>query len=103
MRKTIITALLSLAAVAAGAQTLSEALNYSGNNYYGTARSIALGNAMTALGGDLGSVGINPAGSAVAPYSDRISRVPPYSFIIYIYLSNTGLSPSLAVLSKTFS
>lgn len=69
MRKTIITALLSLAAVAAGAQTLSEALNYSGNNYYGTARSIALGNAMTALGGDLGSVGINPAGSAVAPYS----------------------------------
>ncbi len=30
---------------------------------------MALGNAVTALGGDLGSVGINPAGSAVANYS----------------------------------
>lgn len=69
MRRFALAALLSLAAAAAGAQTLSEALTYSGNDYYGTARSIALGNAMTALGGDLGSVGINPAGSAVAPYS----------------------------------
>ena len=37
--------------------------------YYGTARSIALGGAMTALGGDLGSVTYNPAGSAVNHYS----------------------------------
>ena len=36
------------------------------------------------------------------PYSDRISRVPPYSFIIYVCLSITGLSPSMAVLSRTF-
>ena len=69
MRRFALAALLSLAAAAAGAQTLSEALTYSVNDYYGTARSIALGNAMTALGGDLGSIGINPAGSAVAPYS----------------------------------
>ena len=69
MKRFALAALLSLAAAAAGAQTLSEALTYSVNDYYGTARSIALGNAMTALGGDLGSIGINPAGSAVAPYS----------------------------------
>ena len=69
MRRFALAALLSLAAAAAGAQTLSEALAYSGNDYYGTARSIALGGAMTALGGDLGSIGINPAGSAVSPYS----------------------------------
>lgn len=69
MRKIALAALLSFAAAAAGAQTLSEALTYGVNDYYGTARSIALGGAMTALGGDLGSVGINPAGSAVAPYS----------------------------------
>ncbi|MDO5443151.1 MAG: hypothetical protein Q4G10_05720 [Bacteroidia bacterium] len=69
MRKIAFAALLSLAAVTAGAQTLSDALTYSENNYYGTARSIALGNAVTALGGDLGTIGINPAGSAVAPYS----------------------------------
>ena len=69
MKKIALAALLSFAAAAAGAQTLSEALTYGVNDYYGTARSIALGNAMTALGGDLGSIGINPAGSAVAPYS----------------------------------
>ena len=38
-------------------------------NSYGTARSVALGNAMTAIGGDLGSVVINPAGGAVAKYN----------------------------------
>ena len=69
MKKIALAALLSFAAAAAGAQTLSEALSYGVNDYYGTARSIALGGAMTALGGDLGSIGINPAGSAIAPYS----------------------------------
>ena len=69
MRKAIFTALLSLTAVAAGAQTMYDGLTFSQNNYYGTARSIGMGNAMTAVGGDLGSIGINPAGSAVAGYS----------------------------------
>lgn len=69
MKRTIFTALLSLTAIAAGAQTMYDGLNYSQNNYYGTARSIGMGNAMTAVGGDLGSIGINPAGSAVAGYS----------------------------------
>ena len=69
MKITIFTALLSLTAIAAGAQTMYDGLNYSQNNYYGTARSIGMGNAMTAVGGDLGSIGINPAGSAVAGYS----------------------------------
>lgn len=49
------------------------------NNYYGTARSVALGNAMTALGGDLGSVGINPAGSAVNNYG-QITFTPALLF-----------------------
>ena len=69
MRKAIFTALLSLSAIAAGAQTMYDGLTFSQNNYYGTARSIGMGNAMTAVGGDLGSIGINPAGSAVAGYS----------------------------------
>ena len=60
---------MSLTAIVAGAQTMYDGLNYSQNNYYGTARSIGMGNAMTAVGGDLGSIGINPAGSAVAGYS----------------------------------
>lgn len=60
-------ALLGLSSVA-GAQDTYYAELLSRNNYYGTARSTALGNAMTALGGDLGSVGINPAGSAINSY-----------------------------------
>lgn len=69
MRRLSLAALCAFVAVSAGAQTIPEALQYSENNYYGTARSIALGNAVTALGGDLGSIGINPAGGAVARYS----------------------------------
>lgn len=70
MKKHILSA-LAMAAVclSAGAQTMMDALNVSQNNYYGTARTMGMGNAVTAVGADLGSVGINPAGSAVAGYS----------------------------------
>ena len=69
MKKTAITIILSLAAVCAHAQTAYDAQMFSENDYEGTARTMAMGNAFTALGGDLGSVTINPAGSAVAGYS----------------------------------
>lgn len=36
----------------------------------GTARSVAMGNAMTALGGDLGAIAINPAATAVYKYNE---------------------------------
>ncbi len=68
MRKTAIIVLLTMA-TSAFAQTAYDGLIFSENNYEGTARSVAMGNAFTALGGDLGSVTINPAGSAVAGYS----------------------------------
>ena len=69
--KRISTLALSLVAFAAtaGAQSMYDALTLSENSYNGTARSIALGNAMTAVGGDLGSLTLNPAGSSVAGYS----------------------------------
>lgn len=69
MKKTAITLLLVVMGAGAEAQTMYDALRYSENNYEGTARTMAMGNAFTALGGDLGSVTINPAGSAVARYS----------------------------------
>lgn len=58
-----------LITVIAGAQNIYDAMLFSGNEYSGTARSMGMGNAMTAVGGDLGSIGINPAGSAVANYN----------------------------------
>lgn len=69
MKKTILIFSLALISVWAGAQTIQDALRFSENNYEGSARTMAMGNAFTALGGDLGAVTINPAGSAVAKYS----------------------------------
>lgn len=70
MKNTIITILLTgAAALGASAQSMYDALNFSEYKYSGSARTMAMGNAFTALGGDPGSIGINPAGSAVARYS----------------------------------
>ena len=60
---------MALAAVSGYAQTAYSALMLSENDYVGTARTAAMGNAFTALGGDLGAVSINPAASATARYS----------------------------------
>ena len=62
------------------AQDMYDALRYTETNYYGTARTIGLGNAVTALGGDLGTVNINPAGSAVNSYS-QFTFTPGLSFV----------------------
>ncbi len=69
MKRFIIITALCLVGQALWGQTYYDAETLGENTYYGTARSIAMGNAMTAVGGDLGSIGINPAGSAVAGYS----------------------------------
>ena len=89
MRKTAITVLLTLAAIAGYAQTGYDALLFSENNYEGTARSVAMGNAFTALGGDLGSITLNPAGSAVAGYS-QFTITPGLTFSAY---TAQGVSP----------
>ena len=69
MKKVICFVLGATLAVAAGAQTWQDALLFSENNYSGTARGVGMGNALTAIGGDAGSLTFNPAGSAVASYS----------------------------------
>ena len=79
MKKTVISLLLGLSAAFGYAQTAYDALLFSENDYEGTARSVAMGNAFTALGGDLGSIGINPAGSAVAGYS-QFTLTPSLTF-----------------------
>lgn len=80
MKKTALTILLTVAAsICSFAQTAYDAWLFSENNYEGTARSVAMGNAFTALGGDLGAVSINPAGSAVAGYS-QITLTPSLTF-----------------------
>lgn len=90
MRKAALIILLTAASAAAGfAQTAYDAFLFSETNYEGTARTVAMGNAFTALGGDLGSIGLNPAGSAVAKYS-QVAITPSLTFT-----TNTtqGVSP----------
>jgi len=66
MKKFTFIAIILLAAnIAAGAQGMEDALRYSQQFYVGSARTMAMGNAFTALGGDLGALGINPASSAL--------------------------------------
>ena len=90
MRKTALIILLTAISSFAGlAQTAYDAFLFSETNYEGTARTVAMGNAFTALGGDLGSISLNPAGSAVAKYS-QVSITPSLTFT-----TNTtqGVSP----------
>lgn len=80
MKKTALTVLLATATCfAAYSQGAYDAWLFSENNYEGTARTVAMGNAFTALGGDLGAVTINPASSAVAGYS-QLTLTPSLTF-----------------------
>ena len=79
MKRIAILLISGLTAVCGYAQTAYDALLFSENNYEGSARTVAMGNAFTALGGDLGSIGLNPAGSAVAGYS-QITLTPALTF-----------------------
>ncbi len=82
MKKTAVALLMIVAtAFCAKAQTMYDALTFSENDYEGTARTMAMGNAFTALGGDLGSININPAGSAVAGYS-QVTITPGVSISV---------------------
>lgn len=72
--KRIVTLVFGVAVtVAAAAQSWQDARFFTENNYLGTARTLGMGNAVTAIGGDPGTLNINPAGSAVAGYSQFVA------------------------------
>lgn len=60
----------ALLSPAAYSQNMYDALRFSRMEYEGTARSMAMGNAFTALGGDMGAITINPASSGVYLYNE---------------------------------
>lgn len=61
----LLSVVLIISCAQLNAQYLEDALRLSRSNYTGTARSISMGNAFGALGGDLTGISINPAGIAV--------------------------------------
>lgn len=69
---TVLTACLFMPPSQAGAQNMYDAYRYSQQQWEGTARSMAMGNAGVALGGDMGFIAINPAASGVYRYSELI-------------------------------
>ena len=72
IRKITLCAVLLLSGAAAFAQNAYDALKFSEQYLEGTARSVAMGNAFTALGGDMGGITVNPASSAVYRYSEVV-------------------------------
>ena len=56
---------LFIYSISINSQTLNDVLEFSIENPIGTARFESMGGAFGALGGDLSSININPAGSAV--------------------------------------
>ena len=99
---------------AASAQSdVDFAARIGGNQYYGTARTLGMGNAVTAVGGDLGSIGINPAGSAVFNYG-QVEFSPGLSFANsairfslpsagFSFCFNTGRSSGLRNITFAFA
>ena len=84
MKKLYFTLLLFLGvADLASAQYVDNALLFSQQNYGSTARSKAMGNAFGALGGDFGSLSINPAGIGIYQRGEVSATMNP------INLSNT--------------
>ncbi|MGQ1889847.1 OmpP1/FadL family transporter [Thermophagus sp. OGC60D27] len=74
--------LFSLLTFSVAGQNEDNALSYSYQRPTGTARSMALGGAMGALGGDYSAIGINPAGIAVYRSSE-------FSFTPSLIYNNT--------------
>lgn len=64
--KRIIISFIALAGVTLlSAQTAEESLIYANQNFYGTARSSAMGGAFSSLGGDISTFNTNPAGIGI--------------------------------------
>ena len=85
MKKLIIIPFLLYALSLVGQTTeFNSALRYSQNIYGGSARFTGLGGAFTALGGDVSSISLNPAGLGVYSGS-QIMFTPSFQF----FQSNT--------------
>lgn len=74
----LLVVLFTVSQINISAQNYIDALRYSQHFYEGTARSAAMGNAFTALGGDIGGITINPASSGIYRHNE-ISITPSFT------------------------
>lgn len=80
MKKIIIIAAAALLAGSAKAQTIYDAAKFTGKDLNGTARFVGMGGAMSALGGDISTIGTNPAGIGIYRSNDVMTS---FSFSAY--------------------
>lgn len=69
-KKMIMMTLAALVSAGVGAQTIYDATNVAQKDLNGTARFVGMGGAMGALGGDLSTMGTNPAGIGIYRSND---------------------------------
>ena len=65
MNRIILVVFFCISTLSLMSQNISDALNYTNNNIDGSARFSAMGGAFGALGGEISSISLNPAGSAI--------------------------------------
>ena len=68
--KTLIMFCTLLVAISANTQTIYDATNLTQRDLNGTARFVGMGGAMSALGGDISTIGTNPAGIGIYRSND---------------------------------
>lgn len=71
-KKIVMMAFATLATASVGAQSAYDATNIASHNLNGTARFVGMGGAMGALGGDISTIGTNPAGIGLYRSSDAM-------------------------------
>ena len=80
MKKILIAIGAMVLTTAALAQDYNDVMRYSQTQYSGSARSVSMGSAFGALGGDFISASINPAGLGIFR-SNEISFTPSFGKI----------------------
>lgn len=70
MKKIILFVFVALGTIHAKAQSAYDAANMASNDLNGTARFVGMGGAMGALGGDISTIGTNPAGIGIYRSND---------------------------------
>ena len=100
MKRTLTTAIILLFVITAFAQGSDDACLFSQTYYQGTAKAMGMGNAMGAVGGDMTSICINPAGMGVYrsdEFTFSLSLMDNYISSAYYGTDNGGNKMRLSI------
>ena len=100
MKKTLTTAIALLSIIVAFAQGAADACLFSQTFYQGTSKALGMSNAMGAVGGDMTSVCINPAGMGIYrsnEFTTTLSLMDNYQQSTYYGTSNGANKMRLSI------